>query len=113
MNELLEKIIANQNVVGGMACALFAVIVGTRPQKVGWRDYALIVAAAIIATAAVIDYWFLNRGFFIACAIGFTIGYLADDVVLNLNATVPEFVSGSLKDILDWLREWLRRLLNK
>lgn len=112
MNDVLPYVLPHKNLIGAVVCALFSVLLNTRFSQVGWRDYVLIVVSALIATA-VVDYWFLQRGFFFACAIGFVIGYLADDVILNLNATVPSFVSGSLNDILDWLRQWLRRLLNK
>lgn len=113
MNDVVWPFAVHQNVAGAVVCALFAVITGTRPLDVGWRNYALIVAAAFLTAAAVIDYWFLHHGFFICCLIGFAIGYLADDVVLNLNATVPDFVKNSLADVFDWLRRWLGRILNK
>lgn len=109
----MNDFLAHQNVLGGMACAMLAVLIGTHPAQVGWRNYALIVLASLLTTAAVIDYWFLHKGFFISCLIGFAIGYLADDVIVNLNATVPDFVKNSLADVFDWLRRWLARILNK
>ena len=113
MNELLQKMLAQPNLYGGIACALIAVVLGTRPLSVGWRDYGLIVAAAILTTASVIDYWFIRHGFFVCCLIGFAIGYLADDVITTLNATMPRFIRQAVRDILDWLRDWLTRMLNK
>ena len=113
MNELLQKILEHPNLYGGIACALTAVILGTRPHSVGWRDYGLIVIAALLTTASVIDYWFIRPGLFVCCLIGFAIGYLADDVVTTLNATMPRFIRQAVRDILDWLRDWLARMLNK
>lgn len=113
MNDLLNLVLQRPNISGAIACALIAVILGTRPHSVGWRDYFLIVFAACITTASVIDYWFMQRGFFVSCAVGFAIGYIADDVITTLNATMPQFIRDAANDILDWLRKWLAKVLNK
>ena len=104
---------AYHNIIGGAACAAFAVATGTRLNRVGWRNYSLIMAAAILTAAALVDWEIGRRGFFASCLVGFAVGYLADDVVLNLNATLPEFIRGITRDILNWVRDWIFRRRNK
>ena len=103
---MLEWILRlHENVLAGAIGAAVRVLLGTRLASVGLRDYLLIFISAVLAAASVADLWM--RGSSIALSAG-----LADDVVMNLNATLPDFIKDTVRDVLDWLREWLRRLLN-
>lgn len=107
--ELLKVI--NANVLGGVGFALFAVLVGTRVTVTGLRDYIFILTIAVLGTASVIEHWFLDNSFITSCLIGFSIGFLADDIYLNLKATMPEFIKDILRDILNGIKEKIKRFL--
>ena len=107
--ELLKLI--NTNILGGVGFALFAVLVGTRVTVTGLRDYIFILTIAILGTASVIEHWFLDNSFITSCLIGFSIGFLADDIYLNLKATMPEFIKAILSDILNGIKEKIKKFL--
>lgn len=107
--ELLKVI--NANVLGGVGFALFAVLVGTRVTVTGLRDYIFILTIAVLGTASVIEHWFLDNSFITSCLIGFSIGFLADDIYLNLKATMPEFIKDILSDILNGIKEKIKIFL--
>ena len=109
MMELLKVI--NTNVLGGVGFALFAVLVGTRVTITGLRDYIFILTIAVLGTASVVEHWFLDNSFITSCLIGFAIGFLADDIYLNLKATMPEFIKDILHDILDGLKNRIKKFL--
>lgn len=100
----------NNNILGGVGFALFAVVVGTRLAITGLRDYICILTIAVLGTASVIEHWFLDNSFITSCLIGFSIGFLADDVYLNLKATMPEFIKDILSDILGGLKDKIKQL---
>ena len=93
------------NVLGGVGFALFAVIVGTRLVDVGVRDYICILTIAILGAANIIERWFTDGSFITSCLIGFSIGFLADDVYINLKSTMPAFIKDVLSDTLDSLKD--------
>lgn len=107
--ELLKLI--NANILGGVSFALFAVLVGTRVTVTGLRDYIFILTIAVLGTASVIEHWFLDNSFITSCLIGFSIGFLADDIYLNLKATMPEFIKDILSDILNGIKEKIKKFL--
>ena len=107
--ELLKLI--NTNILGGVGFALFAVLVGTRVTVTGLRDYIFILTIAVLGTASVIEHWFLDNSFITSCLIGFSIGFLADDIYLNLKATMPEFIKAILSDILNGIKEKIKKFL--
>lgn len=107
--ELLQQI--NANLLGGVGFALFAVLVGTRVTETGIRDYIFILTIAVLGSASVIEHWFMDSSFITSCLTGFSIGFLADDVYLNLKATVPEFVKEILNDIFTGIKERIKRFL--
>lgn len=107
--ELLKLI--NANILGGVGFALFAVLVGTRVTVTGLRDYIFILTIAVLGTASVIEHWFLDNSFITSCLIGFSIGFLADDIYLNLKATLPEFIKDILSDILNGVKEKIKKFL--
>ena len=107
--ELLKLI--NTNILGGVGFALFAVLVGTRVTVTGLRDYIFILTIAVLGTASVIEHWFLDNSFITSCLIGFSIGFLADDIYLNLKATMPEFIKDILSDILNGVKEKIKKFL--
>lgn len=101
----------NTNILGGVCFALFAVLVGTRINVTGFRDYIFILTIAVLGTASVIEYWFLDSSFITSCLIGFSMGFLADDIYLNLKATLPEFIKDILSDILGGIKEKIKKFL--
>lgn len=110
---MLEWILRlHENVLAGAIGAAVGVLLGTRLASVGLRDYLLIFISAVLAGASVADLWMRGSSIALSAGLGLFIGILADDVVMNLNATLPDFIKDTVRDVLDWLREWLRRLLN-
>ena len=107
--ELLKLI--NANILGGVGFALFAVLAGTRVTVTGFRNYIFILTIAVLGTASVIEHWFLNDSFITSCLIGFSIGFLADDIYLNLRATMPEFIKDILSDIQNGVKEKIKKFL--
>lgn len=101
----------NINIVCGVVSAVFAVLVDTRLAATGLRDYLAILSIAILATATVIEHWFLSNTVITSCTVGFCIGFLADDVYRNLKTTMPEFVKQIVDDVLHWAKNWVKRIL--
>ena len=97
------------NTAGCVAFALLAVIIGTRHAEVGWRDYLLIIIGACLAAGAVAENWLQNAAFVLSCLIGFCIGYLADDVLMALNAALPDFVREILRDVSQGIKAKIKK----
>lgn len=112
---MMAQILAlnNVNILSGIAFALFAVLVGTRVKEVGVRNYIFILTIALLGTANIIEHWFLDSSFTTTCLVGFAVGYLADDVYLNLKATIPEFVKHIINDVLQWIKDWVHKTLRR
>lgn len=102
---------ANINIIGGVCFALFAVLVGTRITTTGIRDYIFIVTIATLGAASVIEHWFINSSIITSCLIGFSIGFLADDVYLNLKATMPQFIKDVINDIMIGVKSKIKSVL--
>ena len=99
------------NFAAGVGFAFFAVLVGTRWSEVGFRDYIIIMVLALLSTAFAIERWF-SDGTVVTCSfIGFGIGYLADDVYININTTLPEFTKKIIGDAADGAHNWIRKIL--
>lgn len=107
--EILQHI--NINLLGGVGFALFAVLVGTRVTETGLRDYIFILTIAVLGTASVLEQWFLHKSFTTNCLIGFSIGFLADDVYLNIKATMPDFVKTVITDTFTAARKKVNKFL--
>lgn len=102
--------IINTNMLGGVGFAFFAVIVGTRLTVTGLRDYIFILTIAVLGTAGILERWFSDSSFVTNCLIGFAVGFLADDVYLNLKATIPDFIKDILNDILNGIKDRIKKL---
>lgn len=99
------------NLAAGVGFAFFAVLVGTRWSEIGLRDYIIIMVLALLSTAFAIERWF-SDGTVVTCSfIGFGIGYLADDVYININATLPDVIKGIIGDGTEWLHNKVRQVL--
>lgn len=105
--ELLQHI----NILGGVGFAMFAVLVGTKITETGIRDYVCILTIAVLATASIIEHWFMDNSLITSCLIGFSIGFLADDVFMNLKATIPDFIKEILQDVFASIKARLHKLL--
>ena len=102
---------AHTNMVAGVGTALFAVLVGTRWSEIGFRDYLIIVVLALLATAFAVERW-MNNATSVTCALtGFAVGYLADDVYININATLPDFIKQVVGEGMQWLHNKIRTML--
>lgn len=89
--------VVNTNAWVAMSAAALAVIMGVNIRELGFRVYSLIFITAIITAATVIDTWFANTTISKSAAIGWGIGYITDDILLTINAVLPNFV----KDMVD------------
>lgn len=107
MNDLTNL---HTNILGGIGLALFAVLVGTKMTRVGFRDYLLIVVLAVLGTASAIEHWFLESAFSTACLVGFSVGFLADDVYMNVKATVPDFIKEMVGDVMNGIKQRVKAL---
>lgn len=105
--EIIQQL--NANLLGGIGFALLAVLVGTKVTETGIRDYILILTIAVLSSASVIEHWFMDSSFITSCLTGFSIGFLADDVYLNIKATIPEFVKDIINDVFTGIKERIKR----
>lgn len=101
--------ILNLNTIVGMVAAVVAVLLGVSIREVGYRVYILVLITAILSTAAVIETWLEGSGVMKSATVGWVIGYISDDVLLTINALLPDFI----KDLLDTVTNGIRRKLNK
>lgn len=101
--------ILNLNTIVGMVAAVFAVLLGVSIREVGYRVYVLVLITAVLSTAAVIETWMKDSTVMKSATVGWVIGYIADDVLLTINALLPDFI----KDLVDTITTGIRRKLNK
>lgn len=101
--------ILNLNTIVGMTAAVFAVLLGVSIREVGYRVYVLVLITAVLSTAAVIETWMTDSTVMKSATVGWVIGYIADDVLLTINALLPDFI----KDLVDTVTNGVRRKLNK
>lgn len=101
--------ILNLNTIVGMAAAAIAVLLGVSIKEVGYRVYILVLISAVLSTAAVIETWMGNSTVMKSATVGWVIGYIADDVLLTINALLPDFV----KDLVDTITNGIKRKLGK
>lgn len=101
--------ILSLNTIVGMATATIAVLLGVSIKEVGYRVYVLVLISAALCTAAVIETWMENSTIMKSATVGWVIGYIADDVLLTINALLPDFV----KDLVDTVTNGIKRKLGK
>lgn len=101
--------ILSLNTIVGMATAAIAVLLGVSIKEVGYRVYILVLISAVLSTAAVIETWMGNSTVMKSATVGWVIGYIADDVLLTINALLPDFV----KDLVDTITNGIKRKLGK
>lgn len=104
-------ILGNLNVVVASISSALAVLIGVRLREVGLRTYLLVLLTSLLITAAVIETWFYDASVFKSAAIGWAIGYLADDVILTLESLVPEFVQNTSNDVLTGIKNKINKIL--
>lgn len=93
------------NTAIGLACALFSMLLNTDPKRVGLRNYIFIFVLNLFVTGLVIDL-FLQGSLWWWCGItGLLIGWAIDELYLNLETTLPELMSGTIKDVAHGIRE--------
>lgn len=94
----------NLNMLLGTCFAVFSVLIGNKITTTELRDFILIVTLAILATTSIIEQWFSNSSMVSTCLIGFSVGFVADDVYLNLKATLPKFIKTLIQDIFEGVK---------
>ena len=87
------------NAIVGMVVSALAVIIGTRFKEVGVRMFVVFLITAMLISAAVIETWFFDSSVIKSATVGWVIGYVTDDVMLTINAMLPEFVHSILRTI--------------
>lgn len=92
-----------------MVAAVFAVLLGVSIRDVGYRVYVLVLITAVLSTAAVIETWMTDSTVMKSATVGWVIGYIADDVLLTINALLPNFI----KDLVNTITNGIRCKLNK
>ena len=100
------------NTIAGMFTSVLAVIVGTRFKEIGIRMYVGFLITAMLISASVIETWFFDSTLVKSATIGWVIGYVTDDVMLTINAMLPEFVHSTLRTIADGVRNKIDKWFN-
>lgn len=93
-----------ENAVVGMVASALAVIVGTKFKEVGVRMFIVFLITAMLISAAVIETWFFDSTLIKSATIGWVIGYVTDDVMLTINAMLPEFVHDTFGSITQGIK---------
>lgn len=101
--------ILNLNTIAGMITAAIAVLLGVSMKEVGYRVYVLVLITAVLSTAAVIETWMEHSTVMKSITVGWVIGYISDDVLLTINALLPDFI----KDLVDTVANGVKRKLRK
>ena len=100
------------NTIAGMVTSALAVIVGTRFKKISIRMLVVFLITAMLISASVIETWFFDSTIVQSATIGWVIGYVTDDVMLTINAMLPEFVHSTGRTIADGVRNKIDKWLN-
>lgn len=102
------------NIVAGTASAVFAVLVGTSVSQVGLRNYIMILTAAVLCSFAVVEYLFVPDGkLSLSCLTGFCIGWVADDVLMTLNAAIPPLIRDIANDAAEGIKGIVRNIFKR
>ena len=110
MIDLLQYI--GVNTIAGMFTSALAVIVGTKFKEISIRMYVVFLITAMLISAYVIETWFVDSPIVKSATIGWVIGYVTDDVMLTINAMLPEFVHSTLRTIADGVRNKIDKWFN-
>lgn len=100
------------NTIYGMVTSALAVIVGTKFKKISIRMFVVFLITAMLTSASVIETWFFDSTIVQSATIGWVIGYVTDDVMLTINAMLPEFVHSTLRTIADGVRNKIDKWFN-
>ena len=110
MIDLLQHI--GVNTIAGMFTSALAVIVGTKFKEISISMYVGFLITAMLISASVIETWFFDSTIVQSATIGWVIGYVTDDVMLTINAMLPEFVRSTLRTIADGVRNKIDKWFN-
>lgn len=100
------------NTISGMVTSALAVIVGTKFKEISIRMFVVFLITAMLISASVIETWFFDSTIVQSATIGWVIGYVTDDVMLTINAMLPEFVRSTLRTIADGVRNKIDKWFN-
>ena len=101
--------ILNLNTIAGMLAAAIAVLIGVSIKELGYRVYVLVLITAVLSADAVIETWLRGSTVMKSATVGWVIGYITDDVLLTINALLPDFI----KDLVDTVTTGIRRKIGK
>ena len=100
------------NTIAGMIASALAVIAGTKFKEINIRMFVAFLITAMLISASVIETWFFDSTIVQSATIGWVIGYVTDDVMLTINAMLPEFVYSTLRTITDGIRNKIDKWFN-
>lgn len=100
------------NTIAGMTTSALAVIVGTKFKEINIRMFVVFLITAMLISASVIETWFFDSTIVKSATIGWVIGYVIDDVMLTINAMLPEFVHSTVRTIADGVRNKINKWFN-
>lgn len=92
-----------------MVAAVIAILLGVSIKEVGYRVYVLMLITAMLSSAAIIETWMSNSTVMKSATVGWVIGYITDDVLLTINALLPDFI----KDLVDTTTNGVKHKLGK
>lgn len=93
------------NTAIGLVCAMFSMLLKTELKCVGLRNYIFIFVLNLFVTGLVIEL-FLQGSLWWWCGLaGLMIGWVIEDLYLNLETMLPELISGTIKDVAHGIRE--------
>ena len=93
------------NMLVGLGCALFSMLLNVNPKQVGLRNYIFIFVLNLFLTGSIIELFLKNTVWWWCGIAGLIIGWAIDELFLNLETALPEFLSGTIKDILNGVRK--------
>ena len=100
------------NTIAGMVTSALAVIVGMKFKEINIRMFVVLLITAMLISASVIETWFFDSTIVKSATIGWVIGYVTDDVMLTINAMLPEFVHSTLSTIANGVRNKIDKWFN-
>ena len=101
------------NIVCGVLGATLAILIGTSIRDVGLRNYLFILISAVLITASMIEHFFLHLSLLKSGALGWIIGWIADDVIMSMNVLLPEFMRHTVNDFFQSARKIIQKFLRK
>lgn len=101
------------NVVVGVALSFISVLASKHERSVTVKEYILIIVLAAFLTGFVVENWLSNRSVFVAGLAGLCVGLVADDLLLNIQAVMPNFIKTTVEDLFAYLRHIVGKIVGR